>query len=153
MEEMLIAPCGMNCQLCISYQAMKIDMNKNGFKKTYCEGCLPRGKHCLHMGHCCELLGRGLIRFCFECRDFPCKGLKALDKRYRTKYHLRMIENLSAIQEHGIESLLINEEQKWSCPECGNPICCHNGLCLYCQIDTLQQNKKYRWGEERNINR
>ena len=148
MEEILIAPCGMNCQVCISYLGMKIDLNKRGYKKSYCEGCLPRGKNCLHMGDRCEHLGNGLVRFCFECKDFPCKRLKALDKRYRTKYHMSMIENLSTIQEHGIESFLIKEARKWSCPECGNTICCHNGLCFHCQIDRLQQNKKYRWGEE-----
>jgi hypothetical protein len=26
-------------------------------------------------------------------------------------------------------------------------ICCHNGLCLNCELDRLVQNKKYRWGE------
>ncbi len=33
------------------------------------------------------LLGEGKLRFCFECESYPCKRLKALDKRYRTKYH------------------------------------------------------------------
>ena len=31
MIEKLIAPCGMNCSLCISYQAMKNDLKKQGF--------------------------------------------------------------------------------------------------------------------------
>ncbi len=143
----LIAPCGMNCGVCISYLAMKNDINKNGFKRYYCEGCLPRGKNCLYMAGKCEALGEGLVRFCYECLDYPCKRLEALDKRYRTKYHLSMIENLSAIQEEGIEKFLEKQEEKWSCPDCGEAICCHNGLCLNCQIDTLRQNKKYRWGE------
>lgn len=99
------------------------------------------------MGDQCEVLGKGLIRFCYECKDFPCKRLKALDKRYRTKYHMSMIENLRAIKEHGIENFLRKEDDKWSCPDCGNMICCHNGLCLNCKIDILRQNKKYRWGE------
>jgi hypothetical protein len=147
MEEILIAPCGMNCQVCISFQAMKIDLNKQGFNRTYCPGCLPRGKNCLHMGDGCEHLRNGQVRFCFECKDFPCKRLKSLDKRYRTKYHLSMIENLTAIQEDGIGSFLIKEDAKWRCPECGNSICCHNGLCLHYQIDKLRQNKQYRWDE------
>lgn len=148
MKEDLIAPCGMNCEVCVSYLAMRNDLNKHGFKRTYCEGCLPRGKNCLHMGNQCEVLGNGLVRFCYECKDFPCKRLKALDKRYRTKYHMSMIDNLRAIKEHGIENFLRKEEEKWSCPDCGNIISCHNGLCLNCKIDTLRQNKKYRWGEE-----
>jgi len=148
LEEKLIAPCGMNCGVCISYLAMKNDLNKRGFKKVYCEGCLPRGKNCLHMGDRCEVLGKGLVRFCYECRDYPCKRLKTLDKRYRTKYHMSMIENLEFIKEQGIERFLEKEEAKWLCSECGKMICCHNGLCLNCSLDKLRQNKKYCWDEE-----
>ena len=147
MEEKLIAPCGMNCGLCVSYLAMKYDLNKRGFKRVYCKGCLPRGKNCLHMGDRCDLLGEGLVRFCYECEKFPCSRLKDLDKRYRTRYHMSMIENLKFIKEHGIESFLEKEEEKWRCPECGEVICCHNGLCLNCDLDKLRKNKKYRWNE------
>jgi hypothetical protein len=146
MKEELIAPCGMNCGLCISYLAMKNDLNSKGLKRVYCKGCLPRGKNCVHMGDQCQVLREGLVRFCFECKGFPCKRLKALDKRYRTKYHMSMLENLRFIQEHGVESFLEKEAAMWKCPDCGNPICCHIGLCLNCQIDVLRQNRKYRWG-------
>ncbi len=145
MEEKLIAPCGMNCGLCISYMAQKEALNKHGFKRTYCEGCIPRGKNCLFMKEHCKLLGDGLVRFCYQCQNFPCKRLKALDKRYRTKYHLSMIENLEFIRKNGIEKFLDKESAKWSCPQCGGVICCHNGLCLSCDLDKLKQNKKYRW--------
>lgn len=148
MDEKLIAPCGMNCGVCISYLAMKNDLNRQGFKRFYCEGCLPRGKNCLHMGNRCEALRKGLVRFCYECENFPCTRLKALDKRYRTKYHMSMIENLEFIKKHGINRFLEKEEVKWRCSECGEVICCHNGLCLNCDLDKLRQNKKYRWGEE-----
>lgn len=147
MKEELIAPCGMNCGLCVNYIARKQDLNKKGFKKTYCQGCLPRGKNCLHMGDRCEILGKGLFRFCYECKDFPCQRLKTLDKRYKAKYHMSVIENLKTISELGIGSFLAKEEEKWKCPECGDTICCHNGLCLNCKMDILRKNKKYRWGE------
>ena len=148
MKEDLIAPCGMNCRLCIAHQFKEMDLNKKGFHKTYCPGCIPRGKNCTHMGDRCELLGKGKIRFCFECKDYPCKMLKSLGKRYRTKYHMSMIENLESIKAHGMERFLMKEEEKWRCPKCGGTICCHNGLRLNCQLDTLLENKKYRWGEE-----
>lgn len=144
----LIAPCGMNCGVCVSYLAMKYDLKKQGFRKTYCSGCLPRGKNCTFMKNQCDLLGKGLVRFCYECENFPCNWLKALDKRYRNKYHMGMIENLKFIKEHGIERFLEKEEVKWRCSECGEVICCHNGLCLICGLDKLRQNKKYRWDEE-----
>lgn len=146
MDETLIAPCGMNCGLCISYQAGKTDLNKKGFHRKTCEGCIPRGKNCVFMD--CSLLGQGLVRFCFECEQFPCKRVKALDKRYRTRYHMSMIKNLVFIRDHGMEQFLVSEGAKWSCAECGGVICCHNGLCLNCNVDTLKQNKKYRWNEQ-----
>jgi len=144
----LIAPCGMNCGLCISYLAMRYDLEKEGLRKRYCSGCRPRGKNCTFMKKHCDLLGKGLVRFCYECEKFPCSRLKDLDKRYRTRYHMSMIENLKFIKEHGIESYLEKEEEKWRCPECGEVICCHNGLCLNCDLDKLRKNKKYRWDEE-----
>jgi len=96
----------------------------------------------------CALLGQGQVRFCYECAAFPCKRLKSLDKRYRTKYHMSMLENLAFIRDLGMESFLKKEEAQWRCPECGGVICCHNGLCLHCHLDTLSRNKKYRWNEE-----
>jgi hypothetical protein len=146
-EEQLIAPCGMNCGVCANYLARKNDLNRQGFKRMYCEGCLPRGKSCLFMAGKCDKLGKGLVRFCFECADFPCKRLKALDKRYREKYHMSMIENLKAIQENGIEDFMKRESEKWRCADCGEMICCHNGLCLSCQTEFWKKNRKYRWGE------
>jgi uncharacterized OB-fold protein len=61
---------------------------------------------------------------------------------------MSMIENLEFIKEQGIERFLEKEEAKWRCSECGEVICCHNGLCLNCGLDKLRQNKKYRWDEE-----
>ena len=147
MEEKLIAPCGMNCALCVSYLAMKNDLKKKGFGKKYCAGCMPRGENCAFMKKQCALLGKGLVRFCYECRDFPCRRLKTLDKRYRTNYHMSMIENLNFIKEHGIGKFLGKEAAKWQCPECGEAICCHNGLCFNCDLDKLRQKKKYRWDD------
>lgn len=148
MEEKLIAPCGMNCGLCVNYQAGKYDLKKKGLNRMYCPGCIPRGQHCLHMKAHCELVGKGLVRFCYECDSFPCKRLKSLDQRYRTKYHLSMIENLKRIKEERLDYFLQEQESEWRCPECGELICCHNGLCLNCQIDVLIGNKRYRWDEE-----
>lgn len=148
MEEDLIAPCGMNCGVCVSYQALKNDLKHKGFSKQYCPGCLPRGKHCSFLNRHCERLGKGLVRFCYECGDFPCVRLKALDKRYRESYHMSMIENLEFVKEQGMEKFLARETAKWRCPDCGQEICCHNGLCLNCSLDKLRQNKKYRWDAE-----
>src|SRR5512136_3126457 len=143
----LIAPCGMNCGVCASYLAMKNDLKKKGFGKKYCAGCQPRGKNRSFMAKQCDLVGKGLVRFCYECSDYPCRRLKDLDKRYRTKYHMSMIENLNFLKAHGIGPFLKKEAARWRCSECGGVICCHNGLCLNCNLDKLRQIKKYRRGE------
>lgn len=147
MEEALIAPCGMNCSLCVNYQALQLDLKKKGFSKGYCPGCLPRQQNCVFLKGHCGLLGNGLVRFCFECADFPCRRLKDLDRRYRTKYHMSMIDNLIDIRENGMPHFLAKQSEKWSCPTCEGVICCHNGLCLNCDLEKLVQNKKYRWNE------
>jgi hypothetical protein len=137
-REELVAPCGMNCGLCANYLAMQYDLKKMGFHKLYCAGCRPRGENCIYMRQKCDLLGNGLIGFCYECADFPCRRLKALDKRYRTFYHMSMIDNLAYIEEHGITGFIEKEAEKWQCPECGGVISCHNGICFRCHPDDLR---------------
>jgi hypothetical protein len=148
MEENLVAPCGMNCGVCVSYLAFKNNLQQKGFGKSYCAGCLPRGKNCAFMKKQCEKLGQGQVRFCFECESFPCRRLKNLDRRYRTRYHLSMIENLEFIRAHGMVLFLEKETARWRCPACGETICCHNGVCLNCDLEKLRQNPRYRWNEQ-----
>jgi len=146
MEAILIAPCGMNCGLCSSYLSLKNDLKRTGIMKTYCAGCRPRGKNCAFMKKSCELLGKGKVQYCYECSEFPCLRLKHLDKRYSTKYHMSMIENLILIKENGMAKFLKKEAKKWKCPECGGTICCHNGICYSCGVEKLKNKKlKYRW--------
>jgi hypothetical protein len=52
------------------------------------------------------------------------------------------------IRDEGIEKFLGNEKEKWRCGGCGGVICCHNGLCLRCDMGVLKQNRKYRWNEQ-----
>jgi len=146
-HQALIAPCGMNCALCVSYQAGQQDLNKQGFHKKYCLGCRPRGKHCLHMKDACDLVGKGQVQFCFECKDFPCQRLNSLDARYKARYHMSMIDNLRQIQSAGLEKFLAAQAEIWRCPTCDNLICCHNGLCLHCDLEKLRQKKTYTWDE------
>ena len=144
--EDLIAPCGMNCGICSSYLAFKYNVKQKGIKIPCCKGCRPRGKLCAFLKKKCSLLLNNSIQYCHQCNDFPCKNLNGIDKRYRTLYRMSMVENLSAIKAKGIEVFLREQEETWKCPECGEVICCHNGVCFNCGIEIIKRRKqKYRW--------
>jgi hypothetical protein len=142
----LVAPCGMNCAICSGYLALKHEVKTKGVRMPYCKGCRPRGKICAFLKKKCELLLNNKVRFCYECKNFPCDRLLHLDKRYRTYFRMSMVENLKTTKEEGIQEFLKMEEEKWECPECGGVICCHNGICFSCSLDKLKEKEKlYRW--------
>jgi len=123
----LIAPCGMNCRLCHAYVR----------DKNVCPGC--RGDDSIKSKSCvsckiknCEKITRDGIEYCFGCDNFPCAVLNHLDKRYRTKYAMSMIDNLKNIKEFGINEFIDREEERWACPQCGGILCVHKESCLSC---------------------
>lgn len=152
MKELLIAPCGMNCALCAYYLAEQNKTKKNKVKIPYCPGCRIKKKICAPIIKHCILLRKGQVKYCFECKKFPCRYLKKLDKRYREHYHMSMIENNKFMKKHGIKKFLAAQKKTWRCPECGGTICCHNGLCFSCDLKKLKKRKrksnKYRWEDK-----
>lgn len=128
-KEELIAPCGMNCRICVSYFGYTLNGKK---RKTPCTGCRPKDKQCT-LKKKCDRLTNKTAKYCFECEDFPCENLEKLDERYREKYGMSMIENLKFIKGEGIDSFLIQQEEKYKCPECGGLLCVHNGVCYSCK--------------------
>lgn len=128
-EISLIAPCGMNCALCRAYQR----------NKKPCTGC--KGSNETKPGYCikcyiknCSVIQSNASGFCYDCDSFPCKRLKQLDARYRSKYHMSMIENLEMIKENDVVSFLQHEATRWTCKECGSLICIHQATCPKCKI-------------------
>ena len=145
----LIAPCGMNCALCAGYLASKNDVKSKGIRMPYCAGCRPRNKQCAFLKKRCTKLLTNKVNYCFECKDFPCKNLEKLDKRYSTFFRMSMIENLQFIKDQGIARFIEQDMTTWKCPSCGETICCHNGICFSCDLDKLKSKKKvYRWEDE-----
>lgn len=146
MKEELIAPCGMNCNVCSSYLAWENDAKAKGVKLPYCRGCRPRNKSCSFLKKRCELLANNKVEFCYKCSEFPCEYLNHIAKRYEIHYRMNMIDNLLYIKEQGLAKFLINEREKWRCPECGGVICCHNGICYSCCLEKMKSKKmRYRW--------
>jgi hypothetical protein len=110
MKPTIIAPCGMNCNLCIAYLR----------EKNKCPGCNLQGnpdsdyfKKCSIKN--CDIIRDNKWKFCSpKCNKFPCQRLKSLDKRYKTKYGMSMIENLKFILEYGIRQFITREKQRWT---------------------------------------
>jgi len=143
----LIAPCGMNCAICAGYLALKNDVKNQGIRIPTCPGCRPRGKQCAYLKKQCPKLN-GEIRFCYECKTFPCHRLKTIDARYQSRYRTSFIENLLFIKENGMEKFLQAQQKKWQCPNCGEMTSCHNGLCFKCDLEKLRAKKqKFRWDD------
>ena len=154
MDSSLIAPCGMNCALCAGYLALKNDVKNKGVKMISCLGCRPRNKKCGFLKKQCPKLSKGELTFCFECPSFPCSRLRTIDERYRTRYRMSMIENLKSIKENGLEKFIADQKEKWKCPNCGEILSCHNGLCFKCDLEELRNRKqKYRWNEAEDSKR
>jgi len=128
----LVAPCGMNCRLCLGYirekntcPGCRMINNQDSQKSKYRNRCRIKN---------CEQIAKGKIKYCSDsCDSFPCVRLKQLDKRYRTKYGMSMIDNLKMISEFGVRHFIRNEKEKWICPQCGEMICVHRPVCLSCE--------------------
>jgi hypothetical protein len=126
-RETLIAPCGMNCGICMAYLR----------DKNHCPGCRVKDANkAVSTQRCkiinCEDYQNGNLKYCFDCERYPCIRIKNLDKRYRTKYNMSMIENLGNIKESGIELFVQNEAMRWTCSECGGTVNVHRGCCFSC---------------------
>ena len=123
----LIAPCGMNCGLCMGYLR----------EKDTCAGCKAgdagKAKSVLACTiRKCEALRASKSGFCFECDTFPCARLRRLNNRYRTKYRMSMLENLEVIRDSGVEAFVESERERWACPKCGGMQCVPTDVCVYC---------------------
>lgn len=118
----------MNCGICMAYLR----------EKNKCPGCRAEDiNKAVTVIRCkiknCEFIKKGKEKFCFVCDNFPCKNLKHLDKRYRTKYNMSMIENLAYIKKFGIRKFVKKENKRWKCKKCQGVICVHRGYCLNCK--------------------
>lgn len=119
----------MNCGICYAYLR----------EKNKCPGCRQlKTEIPISIANCkirnCELIKEKKVKYCFECDDFPCKPLKHLDKRYRTKYNMSEIENLEFVLQNGIRKFIASEKVRWSCGKCGGTINVHKKTCSICGL-------------------
>lgn len=121
----MLAPCGLTCAACYAHLR----------KKNVCPGC--NGDAAAKPGYCnrCKIKlcadSRGLD-FCFQCDAFPCALVKHIDKRYRMRYQISLIENGIRAKTAGVKQHLREEKEKWTCAECGGGISLHSRVCSEC---------------------
>ena len=117
----LIAPCGMDCAICMAHLR----------EKNRCPGCRSPDRR--HHANCrifsCAKRPGG---YCHGCTEFPCRWILQIDKRYRPRYRMSMLENLAAIREHGIRAFLKSERERWTCKACSGTVDVHNYRCSVC---------------------
>ena len=134
-QEKLIAPCGMNCNICSAYLAYSRDIPKIRGKINHCSGCRIRNKFCAFIKKSCttKLVTKNKITYCFECHLFPCDQLKKIDNRYQTRFNTSFIENLNYIKQNGAQKFLKQQQKKFQCPECKGTINIHSRKCVDCK--------------------
>lgn len=130
----LIAPCGINCAVCKRYLAFT---NKTPLSKgvIYCRGCRPQSKQCALLKPECRKtlrLANDEVDYCCDCDSYPCESLACLDKRYRQKYGISVIDNLEQIRASGLADFLADQIEKYACPRCGGLISVHDKRCYKC---------------------
>ncbi len=122
----MFAPCGMNCMFCY----------KHCYHKKPCIGCLKddtgKAKHCRECKIKDCVLKKG-ISYCYVCNEFPCKRIKNLEKTYRRKYGVSLIQHSQFVKENGLEIFMNSQKEKYTCPHCGGIISIHGSECSECQ--------------------
>jgi len=129
-ESIMYAPCGMNCKVCYKHLS----------SKKPCKGCLnsdeDKPEHCrkCSIKNCTK---EKEITYCFECRGFPCKLIKNLEKSYIKRYRVSIIQNNETVKNEGIECFMTKEKERWTCVRCSGIISLHDAKCSEChaQID------------------
>ncbi len=125
-EPAMLAPCGVNCMVCYKHCRSKIP----------CEGCLngDTGKP----GHCrtCEIKDcvreKGIV-YCHDCREYPCRRIKYLEKSYNIRYGASPVRNGKTAKEQGIPELMRQQKRKYTCPVCGGIIPIQDSECRKCR--------------------
>jgi hypothetical protein len=131
----LVAPCGINCSYCRAHLRTKNPCSgcraQDGYKLKHCSVCNIRNCSNLH-GH--------RNSFCFSCNEYPCVRLQNMDSRYRTRYGISVILNLNEILKNGLANFSEKEKVRWTCSNCGFPLCIHKDSCQECGVKITKMN-------------
>lgn len=132
----IIAPCGLICDLCLGFQR----------EKNKCSGCTVEGSKPAYCTKCsivnCPEKNGDSVKPCNTCSKYPCKRLKALERRYSMNYGESLMENFRQIDEKGLDRFLLDSEKSWSCHACGELLTVHHPQCLHCKAPNSYYKRK-----------
>jgi hypothetical protein len=119
----------MNCGICFAYLR----------KKNKCPACRDDGTNKPITKIQCKIKSykfhkNNKAKHCFECEKTPCDNLKHLDKRYRARYTMNIIEYIENIMKFCIRRFVKTETMIWACSEYNGTICVHNRKCYVMQL-------------------
>jgi hypothetical protein len=150
-----VAPCGLYCGVCAIYMAHRdnnqkfkerlVNLYKGGVtgkgtlpnsenlttEDIRCRGCLSddRFLHCrqCEIRDCTQQKG---YTGCHECNDFPCAHIDHFPMAVGKKVILRAIPHW---KEVGTEKWIQDEEDRYTCPDCGHRVFRGVVTCNRCQ--------------------
>ncbi|MFX1297148.1 MAG: DUF3795 domain-containing protein [Promethearchaeota archaeon] len=147
-QKELLAPCGLYCGVCAIYIADKannlkfkqrlVDVYKPISKTVAdikCSGCLSENQEKI-FGYCQTCPIRDCVKNkgiegCHQCDDFPCKFINNFPIPVGKKVILRAIPTW---REFGTKKYVEEEEKRYHCPNCGNPLFRGVKRCNTCKI-------------------
>lgn len=124
----MLAPCGMNCMVCYKH------VGTHQYAKP-CDGCRkedgdkPESCRKCKIKDCAGAAGHA---HCSACEAFPCKLIGNLDRSYRERYGVSLIENGKSAKKKGIADFLAEDRARWTCGKCGGAFSLHDGVCSDC---------------------
>jgi hypothetical protein len=143
--------CGLYCGTCPFYLAFrendsemlkKISQEKGmPIDDLRCDGCQSDrvSEHCAVCPYDFRKCAAGHgVTWCFECSDFPCERLEAFKDVHVVNgisHHIHVIEDLTEMKEHGIESWVEKQEKNSRCPTCGKISYWFDRACSDCQAE------------------
>jgi hypothetical protein len=145
----LVAPCGLYCGACRMQQAtqegdrsllerlVKVfarrlpEMASTTADDLLCDGCLStrRSVFCRECSirECTQEKG---LEGCHECPDFPCLFIEEFPLPVGKKVILRAVPYW---RTHGTEQWIVSEEERYTCPECGERLFRGAQQCPHCR--------------------
>ena len=147
--EDLVAVCGLYCGACPMYlatqsndeekqQALLKQFSSGPMKlkmeDLLCDGCLGNGRVASFCRSCairaCPDDKTNVAR-CSDCQDFACSRITDFNNDGML-HHAEVLENLRRLREDGLEKWAEYEAERWSCPQCSDPMSWYDAECSSC---------------------